>query len=113
MIQLNIKPLSVNQAYQGRRFRTKKYDVYERNVRHLLPKMEGKITAGMKLHLILHYGFSSTASDIDNPTKPFQDIISKHYGFNDKQIYRLEVTKEVVKKGCDFIQFSLREMHEP
>lgn len=108
-MRLNIKALSVNRAFKGRRFRTKEYDAYEKAVRLLLPKMDGRITEKMKLSLVLHFGFSSSNSDADNGVKLIQDILSKHYGFNDKQIFHLLVTKEIVKKGSEFIEFSLRE----
>jgi len=39
MIRLNIKPLSVNQAWQGRRFKTHKYHVFERAVLLMLPNI--------------------------------------------------------------------------
>ena len=42
-----------------------------------------------KLALNFKFGFRRSNSDIDNPVKPLQDILQKHYGFNDKQVYRL------------------------
>ena len=60
-----------------------------------------------KLKLELTFGFSSKASDIDNPVKPFQDILQKKYDFDDKMIYTLIVHKEIVPKGEEFISFTL------
>jgi len=104
MIKLDIKPLSVNQAWKGRRYKTDLYKSYERNVSLLLPKVdfpEGSV------HLSLVFGFSNKGSDIDNPLKPFLDILQKVYGFNDKDIYKLSVEKKVVKKGKEFIEFEV------
>ena len=59
--------------------------------------------------MILIFGFSSKAGDIDNPIKLFLDILQKKYGFNDKNIYELQVEKRDVKKGKEFIQFKISE----
>ena len=37
-MRINIKPLSVNKVFQGRRFRTKEYDVYELQIKKMLSK---------------------------------------------------------------------------
>ena len=47
----------------------------------------------------------SKLSDIDNPLKPFLDILQKKYGINDRDINELLVKKTVVKKGDEFIFF--------
>ena len=39
---LKIKPLSVNQVWQGKRFKTKTYKDYEKNVLAILPNLAGK-----------------------------------------------------------------------
>ena len=107
MYRIAIKPLSANQVWRGRRFKTKKYTDYEKELFLLLPKL--KIPEG-KLKLFIQVGFSSKASDLDNIIKPFQDILQKAYNFNDKKIYKLEVEKIDVKKGEDFINFTLLEI---
>jgi len=103
--KINIKPLSVNDAWKGRRFRSDKYKYYQNELYYLLPKID--IPRGDNLQLNIHVGFSSKGSDLDNVCKPFQDILSKKYGFNDNRIYKLIMTKEIVKKGNDFIDFSI------
>lgn len=77
---------------------------YEKALFKMLPKIE--IPDG-KLHLTLTFGFSSKGSDLDNPAKPFIDILQKVYLFNDNRIYYLEVYKIDVQKGEEFISFSL------
>ena len=96
MHKIDIKPLTVNQCWQGRRFKTKEYKRFERDLQFLLPKIE--IPEG-HLKLTIIWGFSNVQSDADNPVKPFQDILQKRYGFNDSQIYELSIKKEIVKKG--------------
>jgi Holliday junction resolvase RusA-like endonuclease len=101
---INIKPLSVNQAWQGKRFKTKKYAKYERDVLLMLPKLS-KLEPPFEV--ALEFGFSNVASDIDNPIKPILDIIQKKYGINDKDIYELKIKKTVVPKKSDYIKFSI------
>jgi len=103
--RLDIKPLSVNDAWRGRRFKTPEYKRYIRDV--LLILRPCKIPDG-PLELHLTFGFSSKGSDIDNPIKCFVDCLQKKYGFNDSRIYKLVVIKEVVKKGSEFIEWDIK-----
>ena len=103
MPKVQIKPLSVNNAWRGRRFKTPEYKAYEAQVLMLLPK-ELEVPEG-KLGLSLTAGLSSKGGDIDNIAKPFIDILQKKYGFNDSRIYKLELIKDIVKKGDEYIRF--------
>jgi len=104
MNHIKIKSLSVNNAWAGRRFKTPAYKSYETEMFYLLPKI--KVPKG-SLKLTVTFGFSNSVSDIDNPLKPFIDILQKKYDFNDKQIYHLEIFKIIVDKGEEFIAFSI------
>ena len=106
-MRINIKPLSVNQVWQGKRFKTPIYKKYEKELIFMLPKL--KIPTG-KLEIIIIFGFSSSASAWDNPIKPFQDILQKRYGFNDSRVYKATVIKEIVKKGQEFIEFDIKSL---
>lgn len=103
-MKVKIKALSVNRVWQGRRFRTREYDAYEREMFLLLPKLN--VPEG-KLQLTLVAGFSNKASDLDNVVKPFVDILQKKYSFDDKRIYRMILEKRDTKKGEDYLDFSL------
>ena len=101
---LNIKPLSVNEAWQGKKYKTDKYDAYIAKLLLLLPKIqipEGKL----KLEIIVAY--SNSSADIDNCLKPFIDVLQKKYNFNDKNIYVIHIEKVIVKKGCEYIDFDI------
>ena len=106
MIKLNIKPLSVNQAWKGRRFKTNEYKKYEQDVLFLLPKIK---MPNPPYVVYIQFSFSSLASDIDNPTKLLLDIFQKKYGINDKHIVKLILEKVHVKKGDECILFSIEE----
>ena len=99
-----IKPLSVNQAWQGRRFKTDAYKRYERDVLMLLKPMS--VPEG-DLSLSLVFGFSSKLADFDNPVKPFVDCLQKKYQFNDRAIKRALINIEAVEKGGEFIDFEI------
>lgn len=99
ILRKNIKPLSVNDCWQGRRFKTNEYKVFELQLLHTLPAQK---LPPPPYSIYFEFGFSSVASDWDNPIKPLQDILQKKYKFNDKEIYRAEVVKKIVKKGDEY-----------
>jgi len=103
---LKIKPLSVNEAYTGKRFKTPTYTAYAKEVGFTLPAM--KIPDG-KLEIHFTWGFSNSGADCDNPCKPMMDLLQKKYGFNDNRVYKIIQEKEVVKKGREFIKFEIRK----
>lgn len=106
--KLNIKPLSVNQAWQGKRFKTRTYNYYEHHVILLLKTK--KLNLDGKLKIKLTFGLSSKNMDWDNPIKPFVDILQKKYNFNDNQIYSAVVEKVIAPKGKEYIEFTLENV---
>ena len=105
MIKLQIKPLSINEAYKGRRFRTSQYDTYIRQMMFILP--ERLTIPKSNIKLFIEFGYSSAASDIDNGVKCFIDCLQKKYGFNDKLITELNVRKIKVEKSKEHIIFEI------
>ena len=106
-MRIDIKPLSVNEAWQGQRFKTPKYKAFEKE---LLLKLRPQDIPEGKLLLRATFGISSKNADIDNPVKPFLDILQKKYGFNDRQIYLLTIEKVDVPKGKEFIEFTIEPL---
>lgn len=104
-----IKPLSVNQAWQGKRFKTPEYKGFEKQLLLMLKKI--KVPEG-KLLLKATFGLSSKNADWDNPIKPFQDVLQKKYGFDDRRIYRGEIEKVDVEKGKEFIEFQILKFND-
>ena len=105
MPRIEIKPLTVNRAWRGRRFKSYEYKAYETELFLRLPPFE--IPKNKDLKLTLKFGLSNVLSDIDNPVKPFLDILQKAYGFNDKRIFRMEVEKVKVEKGKEYIEYKI------
>ena len=104
MTKIQIKPLSVNQAYVGKLKHTKALSKYQNDVTFLLPKIA---MPPPPYEIYFKFGFSSASSDIDNPVKILLDLLAKKYEFNDKLIYRLNIEREQVKKGKEYIEFKI------
>ncbi len=98
------KPLSVNEAWKGKRFKTDKYKNYEYKLLYLLPQI---VLPPPPFEIYLVFGFSNIASDFDNPTKLLIDIMQKKYNFNDKHIYRAVIEKKIVKRGQEYFGFKI------
>lgn len=107
--RVNIKPLSVNEAWQGRKFKSPKYKLYEQELLYALPMTDINWDT-LPLEVSLVVGLSNMASDVDNVVKPFIDVLQKKYKFNDKYIFRLIVEKKLVVKGAEFIEFYIKKM---
>jgi hypothetical protein len=107
MTRLPIKPLSVNKAWKGRRYKTDEYKAYEMELLYRLPKI---VLPPPPYEITYRFGFSSASSDNDNPVKPFQDVLSKKYGFNDNLTKRTIIETDKVSKGNEFVEFSIKTL---
>ena len=101
-ITLDCKPLSVNEAWKGRRFKTQAYKFYEMELLWVLPNI---VLPPPPFEVRFEWGFKTKASDVDNPVKPFLDILCKKYGFNDKHVYKIVSEKRIVDK--EYIKFEI------
>lgn len=100
---INVKPLTVNQCWQGKRFKTPEYKAFEFQCAVALPKI---VVPPGKLKIMFEFGVSNVMSDYDNLIKPFQDILQKKYWFNDANIWQAEIIKVKVAKGQEYIKFN-------
>ena len=105
--RVNIKALSINEAFKGRRFKTAAYKKYSNIVPLMLPK---GIIANPPYKVYYEFGFSNKGSDWDNGIKNFQDILSKKYNFNDNEIYEAHIKKVIVPKGKEYIFFKIESL---
>lgn len=106
MQKIDIKPLSVNRAYKGRKFPTRELSDFKKDLAILLPK-ETWVPSG-ELEVAYEFGVSSRASDCDNLIKAFQDVLAELYGFNDKLITKITAIKQLVRKGQEYIKFEIK-----
>lgn len=97
-IRLKVNPLSINGAWRGgRRFRTRDYDLFERQICLLIPRgeMEGK--AEIFVHYVFHLKNFSRA-DVFNFEKCLSDTLVKHgHMLDDRYIRAGYVRKEKVE----------------
>ena len=106
-INLSMKPLSVNEAWKGKRFKTDKYKAYQTEMLVRLPA--GKMPKP-PYRVFYEFGFSSPLADYDNPCKPIGDILQKKYGFNDREIFEAHIRKHMVKRGKEYIKIKIEHM---
>lgn len=104
-MKINIKPLSVNEAWQGRRFKTKKYLAFEQE---FLLKLRPLKLPEPPYSVYYEFGLSNVLSDWDNSIKVTQDCLQKKYNFNDKDIFEGLVRKVKVDKGSEYILFEIK-----
>jgi Holliday junction resolvase RusA-like endonuclease len=104
-INLNVKPMSVNIAYCGRKFKSDAYKAFETLILLSLPKLKYPIPDMIRIEF--HFGFSSRNADVDNPVKPILDILQKKYKFNDRDVWEITSRKSIVKKGKEFITIGI------
>jgi Holliday junction resolvase RusA-like endonuclease len=109
MVKVDIQPLSVNEAWQGKRFKTPKYKQYENDLLLLLPKIK---LPEPPYKIYLNFGFSNKLSDWDNPIKPFVDVLQKRYGFNDRDIFEATIKKFKVEKGKEYVKFLIETVEK-
>ena len=100
-IKINIKPLSVNKCWQGKRFKTPEYKAYEQE---LLLRLPAQKISNPPYSIFFKFGMSNSLSDWDNPIKPLQDSLQKKYSFDDKDIVEAHIEKIKVKKGEEYFR---------
>lgn len=105
MIKINIRPLSVNEGYTGKRWKTKAHRCWHNSVLHLLPRNIELPKPPFKIYLT--FGITNNF-DWDNGIKFICDCIAEKYGFNDKLIRAGNIETELVGKGNEYIEFDLK-----
>ena len=95
-VLVSLQPLSVNKAWQGRRFKTNIYKSYEREAFIILPRKE--MVKG-DVEVFYEFGLKKSSyaiSDVGNLEKCLSDIlVKKGYIEDDRKIIALHLTKVV------------------
>lgn len=106
--EIKVKPLSVNQCWEGRRFKTRVYDDYIKECLYSLPK-KSQIKAKRVAIEITLYLKNAERSDTDNFLKPILDIIvKKGWILDDRYVYK--ITAEKVKSKQEKISIKITEL---
>lgn len=116
IIKLPIKPISVNAAFQGRRFKTKICKKFDTTVQLMIRGSEGyiRMTRPIKGPYFVRYLFSlknATRTDADNLIKVVQDnLVKTGIITDDRHIYSYLVEK--VPADTDSIEIEILPLDE-
>lgn len=99
-LTIKVSPLSVNDAWKGKRYKTDNYLQYETDVSLLLPINKNEPYEPYESELFVKYVWyfkNYKGRDNDNPLKPFQDILkARGYLKDDRYIKASYIKKESV-----------------
>lgn len=108
-VRIDISPLSVNKAWQGKRFKTDDYKQFEKDMLRLLPKKK-TIPGRIKVDLTFYLKPTSfSLSDIDNFLKPILDCLVKREYFTDDR-YIEELACRKIKSTSNAIEIKIDEL---
>jgi Holliday junction resolvase RusA-like endonuclease len=93
---IDMKPLTVSKAWQGRRFKTPMYKKWETDVQYFIPRKKYKGKVDVTIELFIK---NDKMMDVDNVLKTLLDSMKKSGIYEDDRfIYALHVHKEHSKK---------------
>lgn len=107
-----IKVLSINEAFQGRRFKTQKCKDFCEDVLMIAPRRDiirGMIEIEYKFHIVNH-----KLADYDNMIKITQDLlVEKNLGYieDDRKIYKATIYKIPCKVGEEKIEILIKSFN--
>ena len=107
-----IKPLTVNKAYRGRKYKSPEYKEWTEKMDLLLLKHAppGPLPEG---DLFIFFNFGMTLqNDTDNPVKSAKDRIAKHYGINDRRFRSHAADRIKQPRDGGFIEFIIKPYEE-
>lgn len=106
-LKIDIKPISINASFQGRRFKTSLCNDYEKELWVLLPKkpmIKGEVEIWFDFFLVNY-----AKTDISNLVKVTEDIlVKKGYFEDDRKIVKMHLSKEKSKK--DMMAITVRKI---
>lgn len=106
-VKVLVAPLSVNAAFQGRRYKTPTYKEFEKKSLMRMPLFK---LPNPPFKIEYEFGFSSKLSDLGNPEKLCTDTLCMKYGFDDRDIYEINLKKVIVPKGQEYWKFKITHL---
>lgn len=111
-----MKPLSANKMFGHRgktTFKTKDYLDYQHEIRDEI-RQEAEDDewpfASSYVKFTITAGLSNRGADLDNILKPLFDTYQSIYtNFNDNKVYLIKATKDIVKKGEEYLEVTVEE----
>ncbi len=102
---IELKPISINEAFQGKRFKTKKCKDFENDFMLLAPKrkmIKGRVEVKYKFYMKNH-----SRADYDNVIKVVQDLIVEcGYIEDDRKIYKATIYK--IPSDKDYMDIKIK-----
>ena len=110
-IKLDIRPLSINQAWQGRRYKTKKYTQYCQDVSYLLGKYNQTTINDYCEITYKFYLKNWKMTDGDNCVKCLQDILVKKQVIKDDRFIMRYVIEKIPSEK-DYIEIEINNIEK-
>lgn len=95
MLSINLKPLSTNDAWRGRKFSTQAKKLYEAQLRE---RLEWCTFSGKPPYRIHFKFYISSMQDYDNCIKVSQDTLCEFFDINDRDIHYAIIEKIPTKR---------------
>lgn len=106
-VKLNIKPISVNAAFQGRRFKTVECMRYEDELWYALPQkamVMGEVEIWFEIYLVNY-----ARTDISNLIKVTEDIlVKKGYIEDDRKVKVMHISK--IKSHVNLMTITIKSI---
>ena len=92
-------------TYRNKAIKQIKYVNYQNELRDELKGVEWPFEPAQLLEFEIIAGVSNKAADLDNIVKPLLDTYQGIFEeFNDNKVYYVELHKEIVSKGEEFLR---------
>jgi len=108
MMKFEFKPISVNDAYTGKRHSTAAKKIFMHNMARALREVEIDCKPPFKMSWVFYI---SARSDLDNCLKIAQDCLFEHFKnthtkIDDNMVHKIEAEKVVCKKWeeCFYVE---------
>ena len=88
-------------------YKSKAYQDYQNEIRDELMGIDWPF-ANEKVSFLVQAGLSNRGQDLDNIIKPVLDTYQTIYDeFNDNKVYSIMLTKDIVKKGEEYLHVTV------
>jgi len=105
-LNIPIRALSINKAFQGRRFKSKEHRQYEKDIHNLIRYSKNALCGDIEAHYTF-YIKNIKMTDADNLVKCLQDIlVSMNYIKDDRYISRYIIEKKYSKDEHIEVEYS-------
>ena len=107
MYVINLQPLSQNQAWSGKRYKSSQYRQYQQDITAYLRTLSlPSIQPKEKYYFYFEFGIPYM-QDLSNGIKLLEDIISDYLGINDRDVDSIFCRKIITKKIDAYIKFNI------